>query len=96
MRRKILAGVTGGFAGTFVHENFRNTNSGMTYLSLEILLLHALILVTILPKSGLSRFSDSEEWREMENTIPTTLHPEQAGQKAAVLPKTLFTRRVLH
>ena len=32
----------------------------------------------------------------MENTIPTTLHPEQAGQKAAVLPKTLFTRRVLH
>lgn len=68
----------------------------MTHLSLEILLLHALILVTILPKSGLSRFSDSEEWREMENTIPTTLHPEQAGQKAAVLPKTLFTRRVLH
>ena len=68
----------------------------MTHLSLEILLLHALILVTILPKSGLSRFSDSEEWREMENTIPTTLHPEQAGQKAAVLPKKLFTRRVLH
>ena len=23
MRRKILAGVTGGFAGTFVHENFK-------------------------------------------------------------------------
>ena len=23
MRRKILAGVTSGFAGTFVHENFK-------------------------------------------------------------------------
>ena len=23
MRRKILAGVTGGFAGTFAHENFK-------------------------------------------------------------------------
>ena len=67
----------------------------MTYLPLEILLLHAFILVTILPKSGLSRFSDYEEWREMENTIPTTLHPEKACQKAVVLPKTLFTSQVL-
>lgn len=67
----------------------------MTHLSLEVLLLHALILVTILPKSGLSRFSDSEEWREKENTISTTLRPEQACQKAAILPKTFFTSRVL-
>lgn len=73
MKRNILAGVTGGFAGNFVDEISK------LHLSLEILLLHALILVTILPKSGLSRFSDSEEWREKENTIPTTLRPEQQG-----------------